>query len=787
MHIVSPTDVSLTKPENLVFQGSDGERLTVYVLDHNLIRVRHLPDGTPRLDRTWWVGNPPREGRQRDDLSGFPLPDVAVEAADDGVHVHTDLLQLHIHTTDFRIDWSDSDGRLFHADARVRAYAYDRRGRTIFHYLQRRHDEHYYGFGEKAGPLDKAGMRMKMQNVDAFGYDAETSDPLYKHIPFYITFIPELDIAYGLFYDNMSTCIFDMGREVNALHGSYSRHYQASDGDLDYYLIYGPTIEAVIEKYTDLTGRPALPPRWSLGYLGSTMKYTEAPDAQDQLKQFVDLCQQYDIPCDMFHLSSGYTTDSEGRRCVFTWNRDRIPDPAQMVAHFKEAGIRLGANIKPYLLQAHPLYEDLLEKGGFLSQAEGRDPEINLFWSSGDYQFEPGGYIDFTNPAGYDWWKAHATSALLDYGIEVLWNDNNEFEVLDDEAQCEGFGGPIRVGMARPLLTLLMARASFEATQAHWPDERPLVLSRAGCPGIQRYVQTWTGDNYTSWESLRYNIPMGLGLSLSGLPNNGHDVGGFAGPKPTPELFVRWVQNGIFHPRFCIHSHNSDGTVNEPWMYPEVLPIIRDTIKFRYRLLPYLYSLFFESYLTGHPIIRPMVYHFAHDPQCRTESFDFMLGPNLLVASVLEPGVRSRRVYLPQGTNWYDFNTNEFYEGGQTIRVDAPLEQIPMFARAGSIIPLARDGALEAYAFPPKGEGRGTFVVVEDDGIGLGYQREEYATLKLEIIATEQELNLVAEINRTHYDPHYTDIRFILPANETRPVKGNSLKTFTARPPGPGQ
>jgi alpha-glucosidase len=208
----------------------------------------------------------------------------------------------------------------------------------------------------------------------------------------------------------------------------------------------------------------------------------------------------------------------------------------------------------------------------------------------------------------------------------------------DDEARCAGFGEPFRVAHARPLQTLLMTRASYEAQKEYRPDKRPYLISRSGCPGIQRYAQTWSGDNQSNWETLKYNIPMGLGLSISGAPNTGHDVGGFCGNAPSPELFVRWVQNGVFHPRFTIHSYHADGSVNEPWMYPEVLPIIREWIEFRYRLIPYLYTLLFESTQTGHPIIRPMVYAFPGDPKCQTESFDFMLGPSLLVASVLQDG-----------------------------------------------------------------------------------------------------------------------------------------------------
>ncbi len=250
------------------------------------------------------------------------------------------------------------------------------------------------------------------------------------------------------------------------------------------------------------------------------------------------------------------------------------------------------------------------------------------------------------------------------------------------------------------------------------------------------------------------NIPMGLGLSLSGMPNLGHDVGGFTGYAPSPELFVRWVQNGIFHPRFTIHSWHLDGTVNEPWMYPEVLPIVREWIEFRYRLMPYLYSLFFEAAQTGHPIIRPMVYAFPRDARCHTESFDFMLGPNLLVASVFEEGARTRRVYLPESTEWCDFYTGEWHHGGQEIEVDAPLERIPLFVRAGGMIPMGKamkhvgaepDDVRQVCAFPHPTEGRGAFTLIEDDGVTLDYRQGKFAQVQLQIESNGNSISVHAQ------------------------------------------
>jgi alpha-glucosidase len=777
MRIVTPSSVTPDSTHPLRLTGQDGERLSVDVLDHDLIRVRQFPGGSPRLDRTWMVvgGKPdiPLEGYSRDDESRFPMPPYQLDTQDEQIAIHTDQLQLTVHLGDCWLEWFDHSGQRFAADLRHRAYPYDRAGSAVFHYMERRLDEHYYGFGERTGTLDKAGMRFRMVNLDALGYNAETSDPLYKHFPFYITSIPSLNIAYGLFYDNLATSIFDLGKEHDAFWGDY-RYYMAEGGDLDYTLIYGPSIEAVVEKFSSLTGRPVLPPRWSLGYLGSTMSYTEAPDAQEQLKRFVTLTKQHDIPCDMFHLSSGYGTNQIGERFVFTWNRQRIPDPQAMTKHFHDAGIRLAANIKPHLLKTHPEYDSLAARGGFIKDAETDAPAACRFWSGGPFQSGEGAYVDFTSPVGYGWWKTRLKATLLDMGVNSAWNDNNEFEIWDDDARCAGYNSEIPISLARPLQALQMARASFEATAEHAPDERPFVLSRSGCPGIQRYAQTWTGDNETSWHSLRFNIPMGLGMSLSGAPNTGHDVGGFYGPAPDPELFVRWVQNGVFHPRFAIHSWNTDGTVNEPWMYPDVLPIVREWIHFRYRLLPYLYTLFFEASQTGRPIIRPLVYHFPGDPRCHTESFDFLLGSRLLVASVLEPGARTRRVYLPSEAWWSDFYTGTWFEGGQEIEVDAPLERIPLFVRDGGIIPMTPQNALdqrEVYVFA---RGDAATTLIEDDGISLDYQRGGYTAVRLSL--TQQGNVWIPTAERAHagYKLPYDKISYVIASQH--PVQGGEQR-----------
>jgi alpha-glucosidase len=289
--------VALAEPvaHALVLTGERGEHLRVSVLDDDLIRVQYLPAGTPSLDRTWIVvgkdGAMPREGRRRDDLSPFPRPAFAWTAGAHAIELATRQLQATIHLDDVRIEWRDAAGAPFAADLPGGGYGHDPAG-TVSHHMVRRAREHYYGLGERAGELDRAGRRVELRNVDAFGYDARTTDPLYKHFPCYLTFLPDQQLAYGLLYDNLATTTFDFTGD--------GRGYLAEAGDVDYYLIYGPGIEQVVEKLAALTGRMTLPPRWSLGYLGSTMVYTEAADAQAQLAGFAALCRAHRIPCDLF-------------------------------------------------------------------------------------------------------------------------------------------------------------------------------------------------------------------------------------------------------------------------------------------------------------------------------------------------------------------------------------------------------------------------------------------------------------------------------------------------------
>jgi len=734
-----------------------------------------LPDGHLRFPRTWAIApgldDVPYEGRDRFDLSGFASPSFELAQDTESVRITTTLIRLTIELRGLLCRWEVRQAERWVAAASDRAtqsYSFGWWDDRVYHYLKRHADELYFGLGERAGNTNRAGQRYRMTNVDAMGYDAASSDPLYKHIPFYLTWKKSSNVGFGLLYDTAADCTFDMGRELDNYHGRY-RYFVAEHGDLDYYFVAGPAIAEVVRRYTWMTGRPAFMPKWSLGYSGSTMTYTEDPHAQERMDEFLTGCEEHDILCDSFHLSSGYTT-IRGTRHVFNWDRGKFPDPAGFVERYRAGGIRLCANIKPCLLRSHPRFDEAASNKLLVCDRDS-SPSLVQFWG------ELGAYLDFTNPASAAWWKARVTDSLLSYGIAATWNDNNEFEIWDSTARVNGFAENWSAVEAKTLQTLLMMRASREAQREFAPQLRPFVVTRAGAVGLQRYAQTWSGDNYTSWETLRYNIKMGLGLALSGVSNIGHDVGGFAGPAPDPELFLRWVQFGIFMPRFTIHSWNDDGTVNEPWMYPEITPYISGLIKFRYRLIPYLYDLLWRYHRDYSPIIRPTFYDFPHDERCFVENDEMMLGENLLVAAVVEPGRSTREVYLPAGIGWYDFWSGAGYDGGQTVALEAPPERTPLLAREGSAIPLnvaeqhfSRRADQRGFAiFPHRAKGSFVCECFEDDGESQAYRDGHFWHWRLSVDSSISDLSV--QIERLGEVPAAEQhISFLFPQHETRRI-----------------
>ncbi len=633
--------------------------------------------------------------------------------------------------------YNDKD-ELLYSDVSGNPYTLDSNNR-LNHYSEIGYDDCFYGFGEKPGVFNKHGHFMKLSAKDAMGYDPVKIDSLYKHIPFYIKLNRKTGNAIGLFYNNFNECSFNMGREKSNYWPYYSV-WQCDGGDIDLFFIGGNKINKIIDNYTYLTGRPALMPKRAIGYQGSSMFYPElAENSDDAVLEFVDTIKEEGFPIDGFHLSSGYTS-KDNKRYVFTWNKKRFKNPSDYFSRMNQKGAQNVPNVKPGILLTHPYFEDFNQKDVFVKDSKNKE-----IYSVGKWWGGEGAFFDFTKPEARDVWKDYLTKNIIEIGTSSVWNDNCEYDsLLDKDAVCDNDGVGGTIGALKPVMSTIMCKITHEAINEYDKNARPYVVCRSGSAGIQKYAQTWCGDNLTSWDSLKYNISTILGMSMSGCPNEGSDIGGFHGRAPEEELFVRWVQQGIFQARFSIHSTNSDNTVTEPWMFKNSTEYIREAILLRYRFMPYLYSNIFEATLNGAPIMRPLVYEFQEDEKCFDEGFNYMFGRDILVANVIEKGATKKRIYLPKSCKWYDFWTLECFEGGQIIEISVDINTIPMFIRQGAIIPVAENQIMSMendevkklrVIISPNGTSK--YTLYNDDGKTNDYLSGKFLKTNIEVIEGE--------------------------------------------------
>ena len=748
---------TVAKKDSYFSVMTNSVEIRILFLTDSILRIRAGFDGdfaeeSYSLVMTAW------EDRMDDFLKGrrtrVEAADAVLSDGDREAVIEGRILKVVVEKDPFRICVYDKEGTLLHADIVDLAYMEDSNHRRI-HTSEISPEDCFYGFGEKSGSFNKAQKFMSMSPKDAMGYNPRETDSLYKHIPFYIKLNRGTRKAVGYFYHNTCECDFDMGREKSNYWKPHSR-YRTDGGDIDLFLIAGPSVRQVVERYTDLTGKSAMLPRYALGYLGSSMYYPELDkDCDDAILDFIDTTREEKIPVDGFQLSSGYCTvetDKGIKRCVFTWNKKRFKDPREFFAQMEKRGVTVSPNVKPGILLIHPKLDEMKAKGMFIKASDSDEPGIGTWWGG------KGVFADFTNPSTRTYWKEMLKENVLEYGTSSVWNDNCEYDSLvDKDCRCdfEGKGGTI--GQLKSVMSNIMCHITDEAIHETFTNTRPYIVCRSGHCGIQRYAQTWAGDNLTCWDSLKYNIATILGMSLSGVANQGCDIGGFYGPSPEAELMVRWIQNGIFQPRFSIHSTNTDNTVTEPWMYGDCTDYILEAIGLRYQLSPYLYSLMERAHETGLPIMEPMCSAFQEDVKCYEEGVDFMLGDSLLVANVVEKGAVSRKVYLPEGETFYDFYTRAAYEGGRTVELPVDLGSIPLFVRSGAIIPMAEDRLdnlktqqAEHIRILCAADRDGRFELYEDDGISMDYEKGGF--LKTSITMTAGERTVLDFHQEGHYE-----------------------------------
>lgn len=630
----------------------------------------------------------------------------------------------------FRVIFKNKSGRVINEDVSGKGFGTSFTGErsTIYKVLQP--EERFVGLGEVLGDLDKRGSCFTLNNTDTYKY----GDPrlsMYVSIPFYIGILQQ-DV-YGIFYHNSYKTFFNFGVSTPGFSS-----ITAEGGDADYFFIYDADIAGILNHYTYLTGRMPLPPRWSLGYHQSRCSYY--PDRNVRL--LAETFKQKELPIDCIVLDADYLQDYE----PFRINRERFPDMKGLTAYLKKLNIEVTASVNPGIKvdDTYDAHHDGLSKDVFVKYADGSVYTAEIAPSLNNF-------VDFTKPDSRKWW-IDQMKFLPENGIHGYWNDMNEPAVgasyLPDNLVFDFDGHKAGSLQAKNLYGMLMARSSYESAVTYGEGRRPFVLTRSGFAGVQRYAAVWTGDNTASDDFLTGGALLTAQMGLSGIPFVGDDLGGYIGPT-SRELFIRWMETGTFAP-FMRNHKEAYSQANEPWSYGEEAEAIsREYLGFRYRLMPYLYSKFHEASLTGMPIARSLCIDFPHDDHIYSKPFQyqFLCGNAFLVVPV-KSVEKSKSVYLPEG-GWYDLHSDQYLQGGQTLTVETPMHQIPVFVKASSVVPMQslvqstedkHNDTLYIHVF--KGSTKNVFQLYEDDGKTLDYRHGKYCHRQITYDPANRELRL---------------------------------------------
>ena len=597
-----------------------------------------------------------------------------VQELDDEWEVQTAVLRITINKHSLKKKVFDLEsGRLINADEKGFHWEPHPQygGNIVMMSKDVQHGEHYYGLGDKPMQLNLRGKRVKNWGTDEYGY-AKGTDPLYKNIPFYTSITTEA--SYGIFFDNTFKAYFDFASERNS-----ACSFWAHGGEMNYYFIYGPTPIEVVERYAVLTGKPDLPPMWALGFHQCKWSYYPESVVRDIAGEF----RKRQIPCDAIYLDIDYM---DGFRC-FTWDKEKFPEPTKMVSDLAEDGFKTVAIIDPGIKidPDYPVFKEGFEKGYFCKRADG-DYMKGKVWPGECY------FVDFTLPEAREWWAGLFKELIAENGIRGVWNDMNEPAVFEVESKTfppdvrhDYDGHPCSHRKAHNVYGMQMCRATYHGVKDFARPNRPFIITRSLYSGAQRYSATWTGDNIASWEHLWVANLQCQRMSVSGHSFIGSDIGGFT-EHPNSELFVRWIQLGLFHPMMRVHSSGDHGD-QEPWVFSdEATEIVKKFIEIRYKLLPYLYTVFWKNSTYGTPMLRPLAFVDHKDASTLYRNEEFLFGDHILACPIVEQGATSRYMYLPKG-EWYQYFTYDKLSGGKEIHAQAPLDEFPIYVKAGAVIP----------------------------------------------------------------------------------------------------
>lgn len=752
------------KKQQIFFRSENGIELQITVHTAEIIQLKYLLEGDLHSDFSYAVDpdfNPPNV-------------DFQIEERDRDYQIVTSSLLCHINKKDMRVTFLDRDGNVLCQDKKP-FFRHDTLMQGIREVRVKKEAPkgmEYFGLGDKVPTKNLRGESFENWNTDAYAYE-RGDDPLYRSIPFYAAL--NNGRAHGIFLDNTYRSQFDFDSSEND-----TTSFSADGGCMNYYFIYGPELIDVTRRYTKLTGTPELPPFWAFGYQQSKWSYWPESQVHELAKNFRDK----EIPCDALYLDIDYMDDYR----VFTWNNDRFPDPQTMIADLKEQGFKTVVMIDPGVKvdPEYEIYQQGIENDYFCKRPDG-EMMIGPVWPPQTV------FPDFTHPRVRDWWADLYENFVADLDIDGFWNDMNEpalFEVkrktFPDDIRHNYDGQPSSHKKAHNIYGMQMTRASFQGIKKYSTGKRPFLLSRANFSGGQRNAALWTGDNIANWDHLKLANEQCQRLSISGYSFVGTDIGGFV-KKPSAELFTRWLQLSVFHPLFRNHSmgSNVDGAAavkqspeerkekeakfdQEPWSFgEEYTEINRSAIALRYRLLYYLYTAFRDYVEEGTPILQPLAYYDPHDQKARKQINEFLFGDQILVSPVLEKNKRKVKPYFPEG-GWYDYRTNELFEGSDSHSMDAPLDKIPFFIKAGTVLPLREVMQYTGERNPEilelnvyYGENESTSRLYEDAGDDYDYTEGHYRLTTFRLHPDTKTLQLTAD-REGSFEPVYDRVKITI-------------------------
>ncbi len=730
----------------LSFHQTDS--IFTFQCQHGFVRLLFYRDDIVRM-----VMNPSSEPSLKSSVALVKQPEtvhVQLKELDEKITLTSSKIIIELQKSPLRVCVKDKNGNILVTESEL-GMGYTS-SNAVFCFKDMDVDDHFYGFGEKTGFLDKRGEKMTMWNSDVFSPHNPETDALYQSIPYFMTV--KNGKAHGIFFDNTFKTTFDFMSNND----TYS--FSAEGGQLDYYILAGPTPKAVIEQFTELTGRMPLPPKWALGYHQSKYSYKSEQEVRELVSKFA----QKEIPIDAIYFDIHYMN---GYR-VFTFDRAAFPEPKQLIQDLKQEGIHVVPIVDPGVKKDpnYYIYKEGVLQNHFCKYLEG-DLYLDEVW--------PGmsSFPDFTKTETQKWW-GEKHSFYTDLGIEGIWNDMNEPAVFNktktmDLDVIHDNDGDLKTHQElHNVYGLLMGKATYEGLKQQLNGRRrPFLLTRAGYAGIQRYAAVWTGDNRSFWEHLEMSLPMCMNLGISGIPFCGPDVGGFAHDS-NGQLLTRWMQVGAFTPFF--RNHNALDTVpQEPWAFGEKYEkIIKKYIQLRYQWLPHLYTLFMEASRTGIPVMRPLFLEYPNDPKTANLSDQFLIGDNILIAPILRPDTNHRVVYLPHG-DWVNYWNDEVIQGGTHILFEADLETLPIFIKKGSMIgngaikhsTMVAETNMKIHLYPNEHR-EITYNLYDDDGETFAYEEGEYFHKKITCQLIQSDIQISIHNENTSFKPSWNEWTLVI-------------------------